>query len=110
MAQRGRDLSRALLEREVELAALSGRLDRLASTGEGGSVLLEGVAGIGKSSLLRALIASARERPALQVLTARGTELELELAFGAVRQLFAPVVALPEAAREPLLAGPARLA
>jgi DNA-binding CsgD family transcriptional regulator len=110
VAQRGRDLSRALLEREVELAALSGRLDRLASTGEGGSVLLEGVAGIGKSSLLRALIASARERPALQVLTARGTELELELAFGAVRQLFAPVVALPEAAREPLLAGPARLA
>jgi predicted ATPase len=108
VAQRGRDL--ALLERDVELAALSERLDRLASAGEGGIVLLEGVAGIGKSSLLRALIASARERPALQVLTARGTELELELAFGAVRQLLAPVVALPETAQEPLLAGPARLA
>jgi hypothetical protein len=66
-----------LLERDVELEALVGRLAPLAASGAGGVVLVEGVAGIGKSSLLRAFVAAARERPQLTVLTARGTELEL---------------------------------
>ena len=51
-----------------------------------------------------------RARGGVTVLSARGTELESQLAFGAVRQLFAPVVALPAAERERLLAGPAALA
>ena len=51
-----------------------------------------------------------RARGGATVLSARGTELESQLAFGAVRQLFVPVVALPTAQRERLLVGPAALA
>jgi predicted ATPase len=89
--------------------ALVSRLEPLAS-GTGGVVLIEGVAGIGKSSLLRAFVGAALERPGLRVLTARGTELELELAFGAVRRLFAPVVTMDEPERGRVLSGPASLA
>jgi len=99
-----------LLERDAELDVLAGRLDALAASGQGGAVLVEGVPGIGKSSLLRALVGAASQCRGVRVLTARGTELELELAFGAVRQLFAPVVTLTEAERERLLSGPASLA
>ena len=52
MAQRGRDLSRALLEREVELAALSGRLDRLASTGDSLDLVARS-SGFGSAETLR---------------------------------------------------------
>jgi predicted ATPase len=99
-----------LLEREAEIATLVGLAEALARSGQGGAVLIEGVAGIGKSSLLRALIAAARDRGDLRVLSARGTELELELAFGGVRQIFGPVVSLPASEREQLLTGPAALA
>jgi predicted ATPase len=99
-----------LLERESEIAALSRLVDALATSGTGASVLIEGEAGIGKSSLLAAMVAAARERGELRALTARGTELELELAFGGVRQLLRPVVAMPAEEREPLVAGPAALA
>lgn len=100
----------ALLEREPERALLIGAAQRLASAGDGGAILLEGEAGIGKSSLLQALVAEVRAGGGATVLSARGTELESQLAFGAVRQLFGPVVALPAAPRERLLAGPAALA
>ena len=96
----------ALLERETETATLLGLLDAQ----EGGAVLVEGEAGIGKSALLQAMVGAARERTALRVLTARGTELEFDLAFGGVRQLLAPVVAMPAGEREPLFDGPAALA
>src|SRR5215207_859839 len=99
-----------LLERDAEVEALVSRLEPLVASGTGGVVLVEGVAGIGKSSLLRALLGAALERPGLRVLTARGTELELELAFGAVRRLFAPVVTMDEAERDRVLSGPASLA
>src|SRR5215204_5908232 len=99
-----------LLERDAEVEALVSRLEPLVASGTGGVVLVEGVAGIGKSSLLRALVGAALERPGLRVLTARGTELELELAFGAVRRLFAPVVTMDEAERDRVLSGPASLA
>ena len=92
----------ALLERDAELATLTGLL------GSGGMMLVEGVAGIGKSALLGALVDAARERGDVVVLTARGTELESGLAFGGVRQLFRPVVSMPE--RDELLSGPAALA
>jgi DNA-binding CsgD family transcriptional regulator len=99
-----------LLERDAEVEALVSRLEPLVASGTGGVVLVEGVAGIGKSSLLRALVGAALERPGLRVLTARGTELELELAFGAVRRLFEPVVTMDEAERDRVLSGPASLA
>jgi len=99
-----------LLERDAELNALIGRLDALAVSGRSQAVLVEGVPGIGKTSLLRALVATARQRGGMRVLTARGAELEIELAFGAVRQLFAPVVTLTEAERVRALSGPASLA
>jgi DNA-binding CsgD family transcriptional regulator len=99
-----------LLERDAEVATLVGLVDALAGPGDGGAVLIEGPAGIGKSSLLRALVGAARERGDLLALTARGSELELELAFGGVRQLFAPILALPASDRDALLSGPAALA
>jgi MoxR-like ATPase len=37
---------------------LRGLVDWLAAAGQGGAVLIEGVAGIGKSSLLQALVAA----------------------------------------------------
>src|SRR3954454_14165417 len=75
-----------LLEREVELAALGERLD----AGAGGLVIVEGPAGIGKTSLL----APAAERAVAhgtRVLGARAAPLEQAYGFGVVRQLFEPV-------------------
>ena len=98
-----------LLEREREQAELQARIEVLAATGQGAVVLVEGVAGIGKSRLLAAAAEHARAA-GLRVLAAHGTELEFELAFGGARQLFtAPLLALQDE-REQLLAGPAALA
>ena len=75
-----------LLERESELAELE-LAQRRALDGDGCFVVIEGAAGIGKTSLLRAL----RDQAAaggLSVLSARGTELEQTLPYGVVRQLF----------------------
>ena len=89
-----------LIERERELAAVEGLLQR------GGEVLLvEGAAGAGKTSLLRAACGRAKAL-GYDVVDARGSELEAGFAFGVVRQLFERRVA---AAEDPdaLLDGPA---
>ena len=90
-----------LLEREEELAAVEAVLR------EGGVLLVEGGAGIGKTSLL----AAAAERAAElghEVVRARGSELEAGFAFGVVRQLFERRLALSSGdERRALLAGPA---
>src|SRR3954462_4850088 len=78
-----------LLERERELAAID-RLCRAARDGAGQALLLEGPAGIGKSSLLAAARTEG-EAAGLRVLTARASELESGFGFGVVRQLFEPV-------------------
>ncbi|MFJ6577589.1 AAA family ATPase [Streptomyces sp. NPDC091368] len=95
-----------LLERDHEAAVLDARVTAPAH-GEGTAVLLEGVAGIGKSTLL----AYARERgraAGLRVLSARATELETSFAFGVVRQLLEPLLATAAAGqRSELPAGPA---
>src|SRR4051812_28252582 len=91
-----------LVEREREVAALAALLDALPA-GEGRVAWIEGPAGIGKSALL----AGARRHAAgVQVLAARGSELEREFPFGVVRQLFEAVVTDPER-RERALAGAA---
>jgi DNA-binding CsgD family transcriptional regulator len=97
-----------LVERELELETVE-RLLAGARAGSGGVVIFEGPAGIGKSSLLAAARTTAAAD--LRVLSARGGELERELAFGIVRQLLEPVVVACDAdEREALLAGAAALA
>src|SRR4030095_9363151 len=97
-----------LLEREVQVAALR-TLAAAARSGGGRFVVIEGAAGIGKTRLLaeaRAIAGSAEMR----VLAARGGELEGEFAYGIVRELFEPLLAVvsPEL-RVELLSGPAAL-
>src|ERR1700729_906900 len=98
-----------LLEREEELAAATALLDG-AGYGDGDVLLVEGVAGIGKTVLLGAVAEEAARRGA-RVLRARGGEIEGESAFAVVRQLLEPpLAAASEAQREELLTGAAGLA
>jgi class 3 adenylate cyclase len=97
-----------LLERDAELGALDALI---AAAPAGGRLLaVEGPAGIGKTRLLAEARAHAQEA-GMQVLSARGSELEQEFSFGAVRQLFEPLLAAatPEE-RAALLTGAASLA
>ena len=95
-----------LLERESELAELELARGR-ALEGEGRFVVIEGAAGIGKTSLLRA-VRDAAGASAMTVLSARGTELEQTLPYGVVRQLFERAVMRSSAEeREEALAGAA---
>jgi hypothetical protein len=90
-----------LLERDGELASIAQVLMG------GGVVLVEGRAGVGKSSLLAASGARA-EAAGAEVLRARGSELEAGFAFGLVRQLFERrVMKMHERERESVFAGPA---
>ena len=86
------DGGQALLERDAAL----GRIDqclREAIAGGGSLLLVEGPAGIGKTRLVVAAARHGREL-GLTTLSARGSELEREFAYGLVRQLFeAPLVA-----------------
>src|SRR6266700_373886 len=75
-----------ILERDAELAALAAAV-AAAEAGHGALVLVEGPAGIGKTTLLRA----ACRGPDPQVLTARGLALEQGFGYGIVRQLLDPV-------------------
>ena len=93
----------ALLERDGELAIIEQVL------GHGGVVVVEGGAGIGKTSLLVAACARAEDR-GRQVLRARGSELEEGFAFGVVRQLFERRVATSAVAKREALFGGAAAA
>ncbi len=97
----------ALVERDHELAALERSLAD-ARSGAGSVLLVEGSAGIGKTSLLAAARGAAAES-GMRVLQGRGTELEREYPLGVARQCLEPAVR-PEADRERLLRGAARLA
>ena len=97
-----------LLEREAELAALEAMLGA-ARAGDGRLVVVEGSAGIGKTRLL-AEVRAVAQADELEVLSARGGELEGEFAFGIVRQLFeAPLAAASAELRAELLSGAAGL-
>ncbi len=99
----------ALVERDAELDRLRALVEAAAG-GYGGAVVLEGPAGIGKTSLVAACCDLAAER-GLQRLTARGGELERDFAYGVVRQLFeARLAGIGAAERAALLQGSAGLA
>jgi DNA-binding CsgD family transcriptional regulator len=99
----------ALLEREGELRQIDTALAS-AAAGVGGTLTIEGAAGIGKSRLL-AYAAEQAHSIETRALEARGRELEAAFPFGVVRQLLERTVrgASPEA-RVGLLAGAAALA
>ncbi|HEY1915607.1 MAG TPA: AAA family ATPase [Streptosporangiaceae bacterium] len=98
-----------LLDRDEDLGLIEGSLRRL-GTGRGAMVIIEGAAGIGKSSLLEWTRGRAVDLGAT-VLSAQGSELEERFAFGVVRQLFeAPVVTASPEDRTTWSAGAARLA
>jgi len=94
-----------LRERERDLAAVEELLEH-----RSGVLLIEGRAGIGKTSLVEAACSRADEL-GYEVLRARGSELESGFAFGVVRQLFERrLAAAGETGRAALLAGPAAAA
>jgi DNA-binding CsgD family transcriptional regulator len=99
----------ALIEREHEVAALSRALTD-ASSNAGNVVVAEGPAGIGKSRLLATACAEAAQR-GLDVLFARGVELERDVPFGVAAELFSPrLAAATDEQRATLLAGHAGFA
>src|SRR5690242_3650630 len=104
-AARHAGLVGSLRERDREVAAVQELLDR-----RGRMLLLEGRAGIGKTSLVEVACSRAAEL-GHEVLRARGSELESGFAFGVVRQLFERRLAGTDPGeREALLAGPAAAA
>ena len=85
--QNGREIS--VLDRERELATIERAL-AAAIAGNGRVLLVEGPAGIGKSTLLHAGSALARGR-GVTVLSGRGSPLERQYSYGVIRQLYEPV-------------------
>ena len=96
----------ALLERDAALARIDQSL-REAIAGSGSLLVIAGPAGIGKTRLVLAAERHGREL-GLTALTARGSELERDFAYGLVRQLFeALLVAASPPERAEFLAGAA---
>jgi DNA-binding CsgD family transcriptional regulator len=79
-----------LLERSRELEVLDGLLNA-ARRGLGALALIEGPAGIGKSSLLQACADRATDL-GMRVLRVRGDEVTVEASFAGVRELLWPAV------------------
>lgn len=99
----------SLLERDAELGKIEDAIASVAS-GTGTRLLIEGPAGIGKTSLVDQLQNRAR-RGGYRVLTARGTETERDFGFGVVRQLLGRTIeTMAPDEREGLFAGSAALA
>lgn len=97
----------ALLEREPELEVLRRAL-REATGGAGALVVVQGAAGIGKSSLVLELLEEA-EAAGARTLRARATRLESQVPFAAARRLFEGVArGLEPAVRERLVRGAVR--
>ncbi len=80
----------ALLERSDESSVLRDAIAKVGA-GTGQLVLLEGPAGIGKTALLEQA-RDAAAQSGMEVLSARGLDLEREFAFGVARQLFEGLV------------------
>ncbi|MEU0190357.1 ATP-binding protein [Streptomyces afghaniensis] len=69
------------LGRQEELATMGGWLDRAAG-GEPRIVVIDGAAGIGKTSLIRRFLADKAR--GCRVVSASGEEMERELAYGVI--------------------------
>jgi DNA-binding CsgD family transcriptional regulator len=78
-------VSRSLFDRAAELDALRDAVERVA-TGRGGVTLIEAPAGFGKTSLCD-LAAEMAAEGGVEVLAARGTELQEQVPFGLARVL-----------------------
>jgi DNA-binding CsgD family transcriptional regulator len=85
-------VSTELIGREDELAVLRQLIGRIRQ--EGSSVILRGEPGVGKSSVLQAAAAMARDSRAL-VLEASGIESESMLPFAGLHQLLRPLLGDP---------------
>lgn len=86
----------AVLERERERQILD-RMVAQASSGNGGLVIVEGQAGVGKTRLLR-IAGELGEASGMRVLRGRGSELDRGFGFGLVRSLLERAVGeFPEA-------------
>jgi DNA-binding CsgD family transcriptional regulator len=97
-----------LLDRERELEAVETAF-RESTAGNGRVLLVRGPPGSGKTSLLAAAESTVAE--GCRVLTARGTELERDFAFGFLRQaLERPVKELAKPERASVLSGSAAAA
>ena len=98
-----------LFERDAALAQIDVALAG-GRAGQGCALLLTGQAGIGKTSLFE--VARARAAAAgMSLLTARSGQLESDVAFGVVRQLFEPpVLGVGAQERRALFEGAAGLA
>ncbi|GAA1858573.1 LuxR family transcriptional regulator [Asanoa iriomotensis] len=94
-----------LLQRDAELASLWRQLTEVRS-GAGRLIVVDGPAGIGKSSLLAATAAAAA-RAGMRTLRAAGSPLEQDAGWGVARQVFA---ALRGAEWDRLAVGAAALA
>lgn len=95
-----------MLEREAELACIA-RAAASATVGEPALVVVEGAAGLGKTTLLSEAKRRLRQED-VAVCAARPGEDETTFAYGVVRQLLGPVLtALPQEQRDALLTGPA---
>jgi DNA-binding CsgD family transcriptional regulator len=90
MALQPETTSDRLLERDAELAVIEHALAG-AAQGAGELIVVDGPAGVGKTSLLAAT-RTAAAAAGLLTLRARGAELERAFAFGIVRQLFDEVL------------------
>lgn len=98
-----------LLERERELQELGQALGE-AQRDRGQFVLVEGSAGLGKTSVLRTVLHTAASMR-FTCLRARASELERGFSYGCVRQLLEPAIAKTASAeRDRLFEGAAALA
>src|SRR5215467_318693 len=94
----------SVLERERELEQIGAAMAD-AIRGAGGVLLLEGPAGIGKTTLANAAVHEGRSR-GMRVLRAAGRELERDFPYGVARQLVDRVLrTLDVTERERLLDG-----
>ncbi|GII34302.1 AAA family ATPase [Planotetraspora mira] len=78
-----------IIGRNIELTSLWQTIDR--APGVPPNVVLHGDPGVGKSALLQAAVAYARQQ-GVRVLGGSGFESEAQLAFAGLHQLFAPVM------------------
>ncbi len=109
MARSGLAQQALLLEREHEVERVHAALSAVGRRA-GGTLVIEGAAGLGKSRLLDAARSCAPDL-GVRVLGARATELEHGFSFGVVRQLFErPLLEAGDGERERWLTGAAALA